>query len=169
MWCVSGGTTVSVRTSVILLVATRGSRGRTSWCVINARTPVSSGHPRKHVMYPKFQAHLSVSSVAGEKNFICKHCNKRFMRSDHLTKHMKTHTKMPPLELIPITSEAVTSPADQHSPQSTGCPSIHLPVHTSHLSVLYDSLKRVCRFVFRAKSSNGIEHFRELLVFDQLL
>ena len=27
----------------------------------------------------------------GEKRFICKWCSKKFMRSDHLTKHMKTH------------------------------------------------------------------------------
>ena len=27
----------------------------------------------------------------GEKKFSCPLCNKRFMRSDHLTKHVKTH------------------------------------------------------------------------------
>ena len=28
----------------------------------------------------------------GEKRFVCNICDKRFMRSDHLTKHVKTHT-----------------------------------------------------------------------------
>lgn len=29
----------------------------------------------------------------GEKRFHCPECQKRFMRSDHLSKHVKTHTK----------------------------------------------------------------------------
>lgn len=28
---------------------------------------------------------------AGEKKFVCPECSKRFMRSDHLAKHIKTH------------------------------------------------------------------------------
>ncbi|KAK6031720.1 zinc finger, C2H2 type [Ostertagia ostertagi] len=28
----------------------------------------------------------------GEKRFACGHCGKKFMRSDHLTKHERTHT-----------------------------------------------------------------------------
>ena len=31
--------------------------------------------------------------LAGEKRFECKDCGKRFMRSDHLTKHMRTHKR----------------------------------------------------------------------------
>lgn len=31
--------------------------------------------------------------VAGEKKFVCPECSKRFMRSDHLAKHIKTHQK----------------------------------------------------------------------------
>ena len=27
----------------------------------------------------------------GEKKFQCDECNKRFMRSDHLSKHIRTH------------------------------------------------------------------------------
>ena len=34
--------------------------------------------------------------VTGEKRFECADCGKRFMRSDHLTKHMRTHTKESP-------------------------------------------------------------------------
>lgn len=30
-------------------------------------------------------------SSAGEKKFVCPQCSKRFMRSDHLAKHIKTH------------------------------------------------------------------------------
>lgn len=29
--------------------------------------------------------------VTGEKKFVCSECSKRFMRSDHLAKHIKTH------------------------------------------------------------------------------
>ncbi|MEQ2217237.1 hypothetical protein XENOCAPTIV_000448, partial [Xenoophorus captivus] len=29
--------------------------------------------------------------LAGEKKFVCPECSKRFMRSDHLAKHIKTH------------------------------------------------------------------------------
>lgn len=29
----------------------------------------------------------------GEKRFQCPECNKKFMRSDHLSKHIKTHSK----------------------------------------------------------------------------
>lgn len=29
----------------------------------------------------------------GEKRFQCPECSKKFMRSDHLSKHIKTHTK----------------------------------------------------------------------------
>ena len=35
-------------------------------------------------------------SLSGEKRFECADCGKRFMRSDHLTKHMRTHTKESP-------------------------------------------------------------------------
>lgn len=31
---------------------------------------------------------------AGEKKFTCQDCEKKFMRSDHLTKHMRTHRKV---------------------------------------------------------------------------
>lgn len=30
----------------------------------------------------------------GEKKFICPDCDKKFMRSDHLTKHQRTHRKL---------------------------------------------------------------------------
>lgn len=33
----------------------------------------------------------SILSPAGEKKFVCPECSKRFMRSDHLAKHIKTH------------------------------------------------------------------------------
>lgn len=32
-----------------------------------------------------------VSPLSGEKKFVCSECSKRFMRSDHLAKHIKTH------------------------------------------------------------------------------
>ena len=34
---------------------------------------------------------IHVCNVTGEKRFECPECQKRFMRSDHLTKHRKTH------------------------------------------------------------------------------
>jgi uncharacterized Zn-finger protein len=30
----------------------------------------------------------------GEKRFQCTECNKKFMRSDHLSKHIRTHSKV---------------------------------------------------------------------------
>lgn len=32
-----------------------------------------------------------ILSLTGEKKFVCPECSKRFMRSDHLAKHIKTH------------------------------------------------------------------------------
>lgn len=41
------------------------------------------------------EGHISVSDrhllFPGDKRFECAQCQKRFMRSDHLTKHYKTH------------------------------------------------------------------------------
>lgn len=34
----------------------------------------------------------------GEKKFSCAECDKKFMRSDHLTKHMRTHKK----DFVPV-------------------------------------------------------------------
>jgi len=34
---------------------------------------------------------LFLSCMTGEKKFVCPECSKRFMRSDHLAKHIKTH------------------------------------------------------------------------------
>ncbi|KAG2468749.1 SP1 factor, partial [Polypterus senegalus] len=34
---------------------------------------------------------IAIASTAGEKKFSCTECPKRFMRSDHLSKHIKTH------------------------------------------------------------------------------
>jgi len=34
---------------------------------------------------------IIVNPSAGDKRFECNQCQKRFMRSDHLTKHYKTH------------------------------------------------------------------------------
>lgn len=43
-------------------------------------------------MFPKcIQTSASFFSLAGEKKFVCPECSKRFMRSDHLAKHIKTH------------------------------------------------------------------------------
>ena len=35
----------------------------------------------------------NVYCVTGEKKYQCPVCNRKFMRSDHLTKHRKTHNK----------------------------------------------------------------------------
>lgn len=34
---------------------------------------------------------LCSAFATGEKKFVCPECSKRFMRSDHLAKHIKTH------------------------------------------------------------------------------
>lgn len=56
--------------------------------------------PMKHIVliygmfYPLQMHSPSISlclSGAGEKKFVCPECSKRFMRSDHLAKHIKTH------------------------------------------------------------------------------
>jgi len=36
--------------------------------------------------------YASLCAIAGEKRFACPVCNKRFQRSDHLSKHVKAHT-----------------------------------------------------------------------------
>lgn len=41
----------------------------------------------------------------GEKKFVCTECSKRFMRSDHLAKHIKTHQNK---KGIPATSPPTT-------------------------------------------------------------
>ncbi|KFO97059.1 Transcription factor Sp3, partial [Calypte anna] len=39
----------------------------------------------------KYELKLHPSIHQGEKKFVCPECSKRFMRSDHLAKHIKTH------------------------------------------------------------------------------
>jgi len=41
--------------------------------------------------------------LAGEKRFGCSECDKKFMRSDHLTKHLRTHRKTYNLPVVTIT------------------------------------------------------------------
>lgn len=49
------------------------------------------------VVFPQARLYLTLprdflfASPAGDKRFECSQCQKRFMRSDHLTKHYKTH------------------------------------------------------------------------------
>lgn len=51
-------------------------------------------------------------SLAGEKKFSCPECPKRFMRSDHLSKHIKTHlNKKGAAASSQPTSDAGASPA----------------------------------------------------------
>jgi len=38
----------------------------------------------------------------GEKRFGCSECDKKFMRSDHLTKHLRTHRKTYNLPVVTI-------------------------------------------------------------------
>lgn len=42
-------------------------------------------------MYSCYMLVHSLYVRVGEKRFSCEHCDKKFMRSDHLTKHKKTH------------------------------------------------------------------------------
>ena len=56
---------------------------------------------------------MTSSCRLGEKKFTCTECPKRFMRSDHLSKHLKTH-----LNKKGTTGGAVTS--DNSAPQSGG-------------------------------------------------
>ena len=37
----------------------------------------------------------------GEKRFTCKTCEKRFMHSDHLTKHSCSHGNLPEVKALP--------------------------------------------------------------------
>lgn len=48
----------------------------------------------------------------GEKKFVCPQCSKRFMRSDHLAKHIKTHLNKKGLNSAPAggQTEATTPP-----------------------------------------------------------
>lgn len=51
--------------------------------------------------------------VSGEKRFACSECPKRFMRSDHLSKHIKTHMnkKVPAASATGPAGSADSSPA----------------------------------------------------------
>lgn len=52
---------------------------------------------------------------SGEKKFACTECPKRFMRSDHLSKHVKTHmNKKPPT--VASSNAATTVSPDAASP-----------------------------------------------------
>ena len=58
------------------------------------------------------------NATTGEKRFQCPECNKKFMRSDHLSKHIKTHQKGTRLNSAtsstdPTTDTAGDSIADQ--------------------------------------------------------
>lgn len=66
------------------------------WCLLT-----SEGFIGSHTL-----TDVSVSlSLAGEKKFVCTECSKRFMRSDHLAKHIKTHQNK---KGIPATSPPTT-------------------------------------------------------------
>lgn len=56
-------------------------------------------------------------AVLGEKRFICPECPKRFMRSDHLSKHIKTHMN----KKVPTASSSGPSGStDSSSPAVVG-------------------------------------------------
>ena len=42
--------------------------------------------------YGQYSNKMFSLAFPGEKKFACEECGKRFMRSDHLSKHIKTHT-----------------------------------------------------------------------------
>src|SRR5690625_4318985 len=65
--------------------------------------PVSPSHPC-HVSFP------------GEKRFQCAECLKRFMRSDHLSKHLKTHQARRNAQA----AQQAQAAAAQQNQQSTG-------------------------------------------------
>ncbi|KAH9384360.1 hypothetical protein HPB48_026368 [Haemaphysalis longicornis] len=44
-----------------------------------------------HLCWGSTNGRLLSPPLAGEKRFQCAECLKRFMRSDHLSKHLKTH------------------------------------------------------------------------------
>lgn len=45
----------------------------------------------KYIQHQTLYLSNYIFSLAGEKKFVCPECSKRFMRSDHLAKHIKTH------------------------------------------------------------------------------
>lgn len=49
-------------------------------------------HPIKCIPHQTLYFSNCIFCVAGEKKFVCPECSKRFMRSDHLAKHIKTHS-----------------------------------------------------------------------------
>lgn len=52
-------------------------------------------------------------SFSGEKRFVCPECPKRFMRSDHLSKHIKTHLNK---KVVITTPGNTTGSTDAASP-----------------------------------------------------
>jgi hypothetical protein len=51
-----------------------------------------------HVQYNLIEWYTCTLNFLGEKRFECKECHKRFMRSDHLSKHRKTHYNNRPVK-----------------------------------------------------------------------
>lgn len=57
--------------------------------------------------------YLLHSVFTGEKKFVCPECSKRFMRSDHLAKHIKTHLNKKGLNSAPTAGQSeAAAPSD---------------------------------------------------------
>ncbi|XP_058867676.1 transcription factor Sp4-like isoform X2 [Acipenser ruthenus] len=69
----------------------RHRRTHTAVCCDTLTFTLSSYKPRLLFDPINNEMEMASRSLAGEKRFECPECSKRFMRSDHLSKHIKTH------------------------------------------------------------------------------
>ena len=125
----AGGIEEKDRSCVTGHLATKGSRDRTNWCVmvehIQVLIIVASWFTMSRdstVNQLRFHCYL-VRLSTGEKNYNCSLCNKRFMRSDHLHKHMKTHksnTTQQDVKIAPSEATDDVTSSTAADPESTG-------------------------------------------------
>jgi uncharacterized Zn-finger protein len=79
---------------------------------------------------------------AGEKRFQCGECSKRFMRSDHLSKHLKTHQAKKP-NSDTLSKDTAESESDGNTSLSLTQGAISIDLGSGNLAVADGDLKPI--------------------------